>query len=59
VSFKKSGCKSLNWLSTHPATRDRIAELQERLADLRVENPQQLDKDFQSLKQALAHVPAG
>lgn len=51
--------ESLNWLSTHPATSDRIAELQEQLSDLRVENPQQLEKDFKQLKQALAHVPAG
>lgn len=49
--------KSLSWLSTHPATSDRIEELQEQLEDVRVENPQNLDKDFQGLKLALIHTP--
>ncbi len=48
--------KSLSWLSTHPATRDRIEELQEQLEDVRVENPQKLERDFQSLKQALSQT---
>lgn len=47
---------SLNLLSTHPATSDRIAELQAQLADFQIEHPQKLDKDFQHLKQVLAQT---
>lgn len=45
--------KSLNWLSTHPATSDRIEELQSQLANFQVKHPQPLDQDFQNLKQLL------